>query len=62
MNTYRENGCYWVKLNNVKIVATWVDEYWKIPGQYAEMMDEEFQKIWEERLPEPPDVIILKND
>lgn len=49
----REQGSYWVFLNGLWTPATWVGDSWKIPGQYAEMMDEEFEKIDEKMLIPP---------
>jgi hypothetical protein len=53
----REKGFYWVKLNGFWLVAAWVPDLngWKTPGSFVEMRDEQFEKIKEEKLPEPND-------
>lgn len=41
----RVAGNYWTKLHGVSFVSVWNGETWRIPGQYGEMRDEEFDKI-----------------
>jgi hypothetical protein len=53
----REKGFYWVKLDGLWIVAMYHDELhaWKTPGSFVEMMDEQFEKINEQKLLQPND-------